>query len=76
MIQIASGRVRRHRNGNETKFLDATRELFQGFHRLLHGDERNSLETPGVRLAIAGEPGVVRLRDGAGEIMVFEKRQA
>ena len=76
MIQIATGRVRRHRNGDETEFLDATRELFQGFHRLLHCDERDSLETPGVRLAIGGEPGVVRVRDGAGDIMVFEKRQA
>ena len=76
MIQISPGSMRRSRDGDKAQFFDAALELLHGFLRLLQRHQRDAFQALRVGLAIAVEPGVVAMRDGAGEIVVFEERQA
>src|ERR1043166_6186126 len=75
MIEIAPGRMRRSGDCDETQLFDAALELLDGFLWLLHGDKRDALQPFGIGFAVAIEPCVVGVRDGAGEVAIFEKRQ-
>ena len=75
MIEVASGGVAGDGDGDKAQLLDAAFEFFGGFLRLLLGDQRNALQALRIGLGILSEPGVVAMGDGAGEVMIFEKRQ-
>src|SRR5690348_18472209 len=62
-------------DGDKPQFFDAALELCDGFLRLLHRHQRDAFQAARIGLAVAVEPGVVGMRDGAREIAILQKGQ-